>query len=555
MQTLRSVYVSTAEWRWVIVISGLLVALTMAPYAWALARNQSAADWQFMGMLSNPKDGATYLAKMEQGRAGSWLFQLRHTPEKHDGAAFHMFYLFLGHAARVLGLSSLVTYHLARMVTSFFMYISLYQLGATIWVRQRPRRLFFVLSAVGSGLGWLVLFFNPDALAADLTIPEAFPLYASYTNPHFPMSIASLALIVSAYLVVFRRGYQDPPRVENGGLGLLLLSMLLALIQPTVLIPIAAALVLYVGVRFWFTRAWPQHELRWAAMLWLPIIPFAVYDFAVFHFNDIMGAFNAQNQTPSPAPWLMLLGYGLLVIVAIPGLVRAVRRFERDGDQLMLLWLVVNIAGLYAPFNLQRRLAMGLIIPLVYFAVRALEDTWSYKVPDRWRSPALIALIVFLVPSNILVLTIPLYGTVFEPDSGLDQGLLVEMDYWRTFEWLRDSGDKDAVVLAAPNISLWIPAYTRQVVVYGHPYETVPNDERQEQVEQFYRGQDCATLLSDDLPFRVRYILWGPQERTFAAEDDDGHTYPDAGQCMAALPPERIEKEMSKGDVTIYVLN
>ena len=555
MQTLRTVYVSAAEWRWVIVISGLLVALTMAPYAWALARNQATADWQFMGMLANPLDGATYLSKMEQGRAGSWLFQLRHTPEKHDGAVFHMFYLFLGHTARILGMSSLVTYHLMRMATSFFMYISLYQLGATIWVRQRPRRLFFVLSAVGSGLGWLVLFFNPDALAADLTIPEAFPFYASYANPHFPMSIASLALIASAYLVVFRRGYNAVPSVENGGLGLLLLSVLLALIQPIALIPIAAALVLYVGVRYWFTRKLPQHELRWAAMLWLPIIPFAVYDFAVFHFNDVMGAFNAQNQTPSPAPWLMLLGYGLLVIVAIPGLVRAVRRFERDGDQLMLLWLVVNVAGLYAPFALQRRLAMGLIIPLVYFAVRALEDTWFYRVPERWRSPALIALIVFLVPSNILVLTIPLYGTVFEPDSGLDQGLLVETDYWHTFEWLRDSGDKDAVVLASPNISLWIPAYTRQVVVYGHPYETVPNDEREEQVEQFYRGQDCATLLGDDLPFRVRYIVWGPQERSFAAEDDDGHIFPDAGLCIAALPPERIEEEMSEGDVTVYVLH
>jgi len=355
--------------------------------------------------------------------------------------------------------------------------------------------------------------------------------------------------------VVFRRGYQSAPSVENGGLGVLLLSMVLALIQPTALIPIAGALVLYVGVRFWFTRAWPKHELHWAAMLWLPMIPFAVYDFAVFHFNDIMGAFNAQNQTPSPAPWLMLFGYGLLLIVAIPGLIRAVRRFERDGDQFMLLWLIVNIVGLYAPFNLQRRLAMGLIIPLVYFAVRALEDTWFYRVPDRWRAPALIALIVFLVPSNLLLLTIPLYGAVFEPDSGLEQGLLIEADYWHIFEWLRDDGDQDAVVLASPNVSLWIPAYTRQVVVYGHPYETVPNDERQEQVEQFYRGQDCATLLGDDLPFRVRYILWGPQERSFAAEDDDGHTYPDAGKCIATLPPERIEEEVSEGEVTVYVLH
>ena len=55
MQTLRSVYVSKAEWRWVIIISGLLVALTLVPYAWALASNESDDDWQFMGMLSNPK--------------------------------------------------------------------------------------------------------------------------------------------------------------------------------------------------------------------------------------------------------------------------------------------------------------------------------------------------------------------------------------------------------------------------------------------------------------------------------------------------------------------
>ena len=46
------------------------------------------------------------------------------------------------------------------------------------------------------------------------------------------------------------------------------------------------------------------------------------------------------------------------------------------------------IVGLYAPFNLQRRLAMGLIIPLVYFAVRPLEDPWLYRVPQRWRAPA-----------------------------------------------------------------------------------------------------------------------------------------------------------------------
>lgn len=562
MQTLRSVYVSTAEWRWVIVISGLLVALTLVPYAWALATNETADGWQFMGMLSNPKDGATYLSKIEQGRRGAWLFELRHTPESHNGAGFHTFYIFLGHIARLTGLSSRLIFHIARVATSLLMYISIYQLGATIWIRLRPRRLFFTLLSVGSGLGWLLLLLDPGELAADMNIPEAFPFYAAYTNPHFPLSIASLALIAALYIIVFRRGFTAPPSVDNGGLGLMLLAMALSLVQPTALVSIGAALGLYVLARWYLTKEFPNHELRWSAMLWLPAIPFAVYDFAVFHFNDIMGEFNRQNQTPSPAPLLYVFGYGLLLIVAIPGLVRAVRRFERDGDQLMLLWFVINVIGLYAPFNLQRRLALGLVIPIVYFAVRALEDYWFYIVPKNWRAPAIIALIVFVVPSNVIVLAIPLVGAVASPERGLDAGLLIDDDYWEQLQWLDANGENDAVVLAAPTISLWIPAYTRQRVVYGHEYETVPKAERLRQVEDWYRGTDCDTLLGDGLPFEVRYILWGPQERDLGYEDADDNDdddaslllYPDTGKCFEQIPASRIAEEVIHGDVTLYVL-
>lgn len=557
MQTLRAIDVSKAEWRWVIILSGLLVALTLLPYAWALASNESDQDWQFMGMLSNPKDGATYLSKIEQGRRGAWLFELRHTPEAHDGAGFHTFYLFLGHLARFTGLPSLVVFHLARVATSFFMFTALYQLGATIWVRLRPRRLFFTLISVGSGLGWLLIIFDPNAISVDLNIPEAFPLYAAYSNPHFPLSIACLALIASTYMIVFRRGFKAEPSVDNGGLAIMLLSMVLALIQPTALVPIGGALVLYVAIRYRITRDMPVHELRWSAMLWLPAIPFAIYDIAVFHFNDVMGAFNEQNQTPSPAVYLYLFGYGLLLLVAIPGLWRAVRHFERDGDQFMLLWFVVNVIGLYAPFNLQRRLNMGLIIPLVYFGVRALEDFWFYKVPENWRAPSMIALIVFILPTNLFVLGLPLFGAVADPDSGLEAGLLIETDYWHAFEWLEDHARADEVVLAAPNVSLWVPAYTDEVVVYGHEYETVPNDERRDQMEAFYRGQDCDTLLGngESLPFDVRYILWGPQERALGEDEEDEITYPDTGKCIENLPWDRIDRKVNEGDVTIYVIN
>lgn len=556
MQTLRSVYISTAEWRWVIIISGLIVTLTLLPYAWVVARDDATDEWHFMGMLANPQDGATYLSKIEQGRQGSWLFQLRHTPVDHDGAGFQSFYLFLGHTARITGLSNRVVFHIARVATSLFMYISLYQLGATIWMRKRARRHFFILLAVGSGLGWLWLIISGGEIAADMKIPEAYPFFSAFANPHFPLSIACLALIVTIYLVVFRRGYTAGPSVENGGLGIMLLSMLLALIQPTALVPIGGALVLYVAARFYLTREFPIHELRWSAMLWLPVLPFAVYDLAVFEYNDIMGQFNEQNQTPSPPVHLYIIGYGLLLLVALPGLVRAVRRFERDGDQLMLLWFVVNVLLLYVPFNLQRRMAMGLIIPLVYFATRALEDYWFHRVAERWRTPAMIILLVLIIPTNIINLAVPLYGVISSPESGLDTGLLLQTDYWDAIKWLEENGDTDAVVLAAPNVSIWVPAYTHQVVVYGHEFETVPAEERLEQVEAWYRGQDCTTLLGDSLPFTVRYVLWGPQEADLGRDEDtDELIYPDTGKCIDELPADRIEQEIQFGAVAVFVLS
>lgn len=568
MQTLRSVDISKNEWRWVIFISSFLVALTLIPYAWALARNQVNDNWQFMGMLANAHDGATYLSKIEQGQRGQWLFTLRYTPEVHDGAGFNTVYIALGHIARVTGLSSLVVFHLARVVTSYFMYMALYQLGATIWVRVRPRRLFFTLAGVGAGLGWLWLVLGGEVPPPDMLIPEAFPFFSAYVNPHFPLSIASLCLVASIFIVVFRRGFKKAPTADNGGLTLFLLSMLLSLIQPTALVPVSAALVLYVGVRYYLTREIPFHELRWAAMLWLPIIPFMFYDYAVFHFNNMMGQFNEQNITLSPPVYMYVIGYGLLLLVAIPGLVRAVRRFERDGDQFMLLWFIINVLSLYMPFHLQRRLNMGLIIPLVYFAVRALEDYWFHRVSEKWRAPAMVALIVFLVPTNILNLGIPLVGAVFMPESGLETGLLLETDYWDTFDWLRDNAKEDAVVLASPNVSLWIPAYTRQVVVYGHPFETVPNEKRLEQVEEWYRGEDCVTLLSNRVPFDVRYILWGPQEEAFASgetevtletensdqDDSTTYTYPHAGQCIEQIPADRIAEKVTHGEVTVFAL-
>lgn len=547
MQSQRTTLISPAEWRWVFIIGGALAAMTLLPYAWALAANATATEWQFMGFLANPHEGATYLATIGQGMRGAWLLHYVHTPEPHTGAAIQFFYLLLGHVARWMGVSAILIYHMARVLTTLFMFTALYQFGATVWTRLRPRRLFFGMISIGSGLGWLLLLLDSSIPnLPDVTVPEAFPLYAAYAAPHFPLTIGVLALLAANYVTVFRIDFDEMPTVTNGGLAVILLTVLIAIVLPQAMVPLGVGLAVYLSVRFYSRRAISLPELTWFGLFAFPAGVFAAYYYAVLAFNPAMAASNAQVQTSGISPLLVLVGYGLLLLTAIPGLWRAIRQFEEDGDQLMLIWLLVNFVLVFWPSNYQRRFMTGLIIPVTFFAVRSLEDYWLRRFPpgqENLRNAVMLVLIVFLMPSNILALGVPLFG-LFNPADGLEQRLLVEHGYWEAMVWLDEHGTPDEVVLSSPNVGLWIPAWGGKRVVYGHPWETLDAETKLAEVEAWYRGEGCEALLA---AYGVDYVVVGPQELAL------GEGFPAADACYADLESRSVQVE-TFDDVTVYTL-
>lgn len=553
----RKVDVSTQEWRWVAFWGGVFVTITFLPYA--LAMFASNDTWHFLGVLGNPTDGATYFAKIRQGIEGNWLYDFRYTPEIHDSSGLFTFYLLLGHLARLLGFSNFVIFHLARIAASLFMLTAFYQFGATVWQRLRPRRMFFLMASVATGMGWLVLPLVPEngISPPDIGVPEAFPLYASFVNPHFPFIIGCVALMAATLLGAFRPGFTEAPTIDNGGLSLILLSIVVSIVQPPAMVGIGAALVAFIVLSSYINRSIPWHEVRWGAMVWLPAFPVAIYYILVFRTNSIVGEFNEQNITPSPNVFFTLMSFSVLLFVAFPGIARAVRRFERDGDQLMLLWLILNIIAVYVPYSLQRRFFIGLIIPLCFFAVRAIEDYWSYHIAPKWQTVVSMIVIILIVPTHVITLGIPLYGAISDREAGSDAGLVASADYIEVFDWLGEVGQVDEIVLAAPQISLWVPARTDLRVVYGHPFETIPADTHLKQVEDFYSGRNCTALFSEELEFQVDYIVWGSEERQLAKEiqeDNPDQLYDD---CIAQMVTEQeLTDEQIRifGDVTLYTL-
>lgn len=506
MQASRdSIHITSAEWRWVVIFAVVLTALAFVPFLWVALSGVSGTDWQFMGVLNNYRDGATYLSKMAQGMEGSWLINFRHTPEPHSGVFIQALYPALGQLARLIRIPPIALFHAARVVASLIMYLALYHLSASIWMRLRTRRLFFALVAFSTGLGWL--FSNGDVSFPDLSIAEMYPFYSSLVNVHFPLSIACLALLASIFITEFRPGAVGDPAINNGGLIAGLLSFALSLLFPQALVPFGAAISLYVLVYWYQKRKFTARELRWIMVVVLPAIPMAAYYVAIVSYNPVVAEWNRQNVTVAPSPMNFVLGLGVPLLIALPGIYRAIRRFEADGDRLMLLWFLAMIVLAYLPTNIQRRFFAGMMIPLAYFATRALEDFWFHYVNRRWRIRLLVLVVPVMTFTNLLLLVLNLNVTV---------GPFLQHDYAVAFQWLKDHSSADDVILASEPVSVWVPSWVGTRVVYGHPFETLDAAVKEQQVIDWYDGQtsDCTNLISD---YHVRYIIVGPEEEKLGA--------------------------------------
>jgi hypothetical protein len=205
MQSTRdTVHITPTEWRWVIFLGSALVILAFIPFLWVGFSGANNSQWQFMGVLNNYIDGATYLSKMTQGYEGSWLIHFRHTSEAHSAMFIQVIYPLLGQLSRLVSIPPIAMFHASRVVASLIMYMAIYHLGATIWPRRRSRRMFFIIASIGSGLGWLFFIFTGSTGGVpDFVIPEMFPFYSSLVNVHFPLTIACLALMTSVLIITF----------------------------------------------------------------------------------------------------------------------------------------------------------------------------------------------------------------------------------------------------------------------------------------------------------------------------------------------------------------
>jgi hypothetical protein len=476
----------------------VVLIVTVLPYL--LAARMAEPQGVFGGFLINPIDGFSYLAKMRQGYQGSWLLQLPYAAEPGQGTFIYAYHLFLGHVARWLGAPLLVVYHAARALAALAMYLIAFAFFRHVLPDRRTTWAAFLLTLFGSGLGWLA---QPlGVLSIDLWVAEAIPLLSAYTNAHFALAAAAL---VGAALVIVKQRLKFIARLLLAALCGFVLGVVFPFGVGT-LLAVFAAWLLWELLQALDRRAWlasQRDRLLAIAALLAAALPWLVYDLWVSQTHPVLAVWTSQNQTPSPPLLNTVLGYGLVLVLAIAGMRRAHRS---ETGRLLICWLVVNFVLLYLPFSLQRRLMLGLFFPMAALAAMGL----SALAGNRIRMPMLLTLVLVLtVPTNLLVIAAGMWGA----RQG-DPSLVIWPDEAAGFAWLEANAPDDALVLAGVENGNRLPALAGVRVLYGHPFETPHAETELQTVVTLYGWSDSPAVGIGMLQDRgVDLVFFGPRER------------------------------------------
>lgn len=473
--------------------------LITGPYvlAWTLP----SQGLVFGGFLLNPIDGNSYLAKMLEGWRGEWAFTLPYTAQVGSGAPIFLFYLLLGHFSRITGLSMILVFHITRIMGAFFLFWELAQLSSVLFPNSKKlQREGMALAVFGSGLGWLVILLG--GILSDVWVAEGYPFLSSLSNPHFTIGMALLIRIFLLFLA---------PGSLSKYVQLMLFGVLIALIMPFG--QVVACTVTGIGTLVEWRKT-KTFDWRSLFSLAIPGGLYLCYQYWAVLQDPLLSQWNAQNQTPSPPVWDLLLSTAPAIVLAAWGAWIWLKDPQSSPAQRFVLgWLLGGLIMVYLPFSLQRRFIFALFVPISFIAMRGVQF-----LREKWPGLARKMLPILWISSlltNAVVLIIIVFGVISHQPI-----FFVTQDEAEAFGFVQSALPPDALILCSPETGLFIPAWTGRRVLYGHEFETVDAAHQKTLAEQMLAGKLTQSQQSDLMRQKsIQYVFSGPREKKLGGPD------------------------------------
>jgi hypothetical protein len=517
------------EWRWVLIVSAAALLLSSAPYSAGYLA--SSPEMSFGGAVINIEDTNTYLAKMQQGAQGQWTYYFLFTPEPHHGSFFPPFYVLLGHVSSWIHLSIPATYQIARLVLGIGVLLAAYRFSRFFLAGSASRRIAFFLMAFSSGVGWLIVLFErpgPQVISPiDFWSAEAYLFFTILTFAHFSFSVICVIGVftgVLQYLETHRRKWLAVIGV---------CSILMTAVHPFMLLVVGLTLLIY-ALLLWQRRK----DIPWSVTLPFAVagllpLPLLGYMVSGANRDPVLRSFQAQNVTPSPPPVYYLAGYGLLILLALPAVVRALRRGS-ERQMLLPSWLAAVVLLVYAPFSLQRRVVEGVHVAICILAAEGLAAWWLPAV-QRSRIASyldkqfgyprgrLCTLVLSLALGLSVISNLYLVSGLTLAAATRNPLLFHTQAQNKALDWLATHSNPNEIVLADFSTGNYIPARIGHRVFVGHPIETADYQNKLEKMNDLLGGhlaeEDIRSLFDQ---YNVAYLYIGPDERAHGEWNADG---------------------------------
>lgn len=468
-----------------LIMIGILLMIAL-PYVVGFQAGNSQE--QFGGFLINPIDGHSYLAKMRQGYRGEWKFTLPFTEQAGNGAYLFLFYHALGHIGRVVGAPLIWVFHAARLIGAILLILMIDKTIRELFQDQKAVVIGLILAGVGSGLGWLAVFWG--SFTSDFWVAEAYPFLSMYTNPHF-----SLGLGIMIYSVL-------PKRDEQWASGLLA-GILLGIVQPFGVVIICAVKWIYLGWKYIKEKAGIKEWIRSREVISAFVFTLAggaviLYQFWEILQDPVLSKWHQQNITPNPGLLDVVISLSPCLILAAVG---ARKALENDTGRKLVLWGLVSMILIFVPWGLQRRFLTGIFFPLAVVSISGLF-VLDARTPIKFSYWAIFTLFLSII-TNLIVI-----ASGIQAISTKEKQIFIDNDFLSALSWLEDNAEEDDLILADKRDGLFIPSLIGRRVIYGHPFETIDAEREQQLVEGFFYIDQSDAFYEDVIENRgVDFVI------------------------------------------------
>jgi hypothetical protein len=513
------------EWRFAGLVIITVLLLTSLPYAFAALT--SPPEKHFVGFILNVSDHSQYLA-WYKGFQTAFLISNKLTPEPNPPIFFNLLWLALGRFGRYTGLGYAVVYQIFRWTAGAFFLGMVYTFAALMFPDIHRRRVAFLVIALGSGLGWVLVVLKHTLARGELFFPldvyiaEGNSFLCVLAYPHFAEA-AGLILAVLWLLLIGERQGQLRYAVWAG-----LVAHFLGWQHGYDLLIVWGVPAVYVVARGVRERRLPTWWVKALFITGLLSWPPALYAVLLTRLDPtwrgILNQFaNAGVFTPSFPHMLVLLG--LPFILAIVTIVLSVRDAHRhrtdpagpllaDAELFVGVWFVAGWALTYVPTDFQIHMLNSWQVPIGLLATVGLFRYVRPALEQRWGTGRLATLLVPVFIVVILLTNLYLWIWRFVDLNRYDYPYYLYHDEITAMEWLAEHSPPDAIILSSLDTGQYVPALSGRCAFLAHWAQTLNFYDKRERVERFFDARvDDADRLETLQTFGVDYVLHGPAER------------------------------------------